>query len=196
MNKQTDSFYNRFSFFYPVVDVLLKPQKKALFKEVNQLDEGKLLEIGVGNGTHFKYYEKHKITAIDTSEGMLAIARKNSSENIEVIKMNGEALLFDDEKFNYVVLSHVIAVVANPEQLLSEVARVLKPEGKVLILNHFTPNNWLGNIDRLFGLVAKLFHFKSVFYIKDLKNIDNFKLVKQVDFGFGGYFKLLIYQKK
>lgn len=196
MNKQTDSFYNRFSFFYPVVDVLLKPQKKALFKEVNQLDEGKLLEIGVGNGTHFKYYEKHKITAIDTSEGMLAIARKNSSENIEVLKMNGEALLFDNETFDYIVLSHVIAVVANPEQLLSEVARVLKPEGKVLILNHFTPNNWLGNIDRLFGLVSKLFHFKSVFYIKDLKNIDNFKLVKQVDFGFGGYFKLLIYQKK
>ena len=196
MNKQTDSFYNRFSFFYPVVDVLLKPQKKALFKEVNQLDEGKLLEIGVGNGTHFKYYEKHKITAIDTSEGMLAIAKKNSSENIEVLKMNGEALLFDDEKFNYVVLSHVIAVVVNPEQLLAEVARVLKPEGKVLILNHFTPNNWLGNIDRLFGLVSKLFHFKSVFYLKDLKNIDDFKLVKQVDFGFGGYFKLLIYQKK
>jgi len=196
MNKQTDSFYNRFSFFYPVVDVLLKPQKKVLFKEVNQLDEGKLLEIGVGNGAHFKYYEKHKITAIDTSEGMLAIARKNSSENIEVLKMNGEALLFDNETFDYIVLSHVIAVVANPEQLLSEVARVLKPEGKVLILNHFTPNNWLGNIDRLFGLVSKSFHFKSVFYIKDLKNIDNFKLVKQVDFGFGGYFKLLFYQKK
>jgi phosphatidylethanolamine/phosphatidyl-N-methylethanolamine N-methyltransferase len=196
MNKQTDTFYNRFSFFYPLVDVLLKPQKKALFKEINCLVEGNLLEIGVGNGTHFKYYNKHKITAIDTSEAMLRTARKHSSENIEVLNMNGEALLFDDEKFDYVVLAHVIAVVADPEQLLAEVLRVLKPGGKVFILNHFTPNNWLRHIDRLFEMTSKIFHFKSVFYIDDLETIKKFTLCKEVHFGLSAYFKLLIYKKQ
>src|SRR5215216_6983983 len=111
MNKQTDSFYNKFSFFYPLVDVFLKPQKKVLFNEINRLPEGSLLEIGVGNGAHLQLYKKHKITGIDTSAAMLEIARKRSFGDIEVFKMDGKALLFDDEKFDYVVLSHVIAVI-------------------------------------------------------------------------------------
>ncbi|MDQ8005362.1 MAG: methyltransferase domain-containing protein [Pedobacter sp.] len=195
MNKQTNSFYDKFSLFYPLVDVLLKPQKKVLFNEVNRLTDGNLLEIGVGNGTHFKYYNKHKITAIDTSEAMVKTARKNSAENIEVLKMDGELLLFDDEKFDYVVLSHVIAVVTRPEQLISEAYRVLKPGGKMFILNHFTPNNWLKYIDQSFAIVSKAFHFRSVFYIEDLESIKKFRLSKEIHFGLGSYFKLLIYKK-
>src|SRR5205809_7113136 len=113
MGKQTDSFYNKFSFLYPLVDVFLKPQKKVLFKEINMVPEGSLLEIGVGNGAHFQFYKKHKIIGIDTSAAMLEIARKKSCGNIRVFKMDGEALLFDDEEFDYVVLSHVIAVIDN-----------------------------------------------------------------------------------
>lgn len=196
MSKQTDAFYNKFSFFYPLVDLVLKPQKKVLFQEINNLSAGKLLEIGAGNGNHFKYYRKHTITAIYTSEAMLNIARKNSAENIEVLQMSGEQLLFETETFDYVVLAHVIAVVANPEQLLLEILRVLKPGGLLFILNHFTPANWLRHIDRLFGMISKIFHFRSVFYIDDIKTIQKFRLCKTIHFNPGAYFKLLIYQKQ
>lgn len=50
MSIKTESFYNRFSLFYPLIDVFLRPQKRVLFKEINRLDIGQLLEIGVGNG--------------------------------------------------------------------------------------------------------------------------------------------------
>lgn len=196
MNKQTDSFYNKFSFLYPLVDVFLKPQKKFLFNEINLLPTGNLLEIGVGNGAHFHLYKKHKITGIDTSAAMLEIARKKSSGNIELIKMDAKTLLFDDHEFNYVVLSHVIAVVDNPEQLLEEALRVLKPKGQIFILNHFTPNNWLRYIDSAFEKVSKILHFRSVFYIHEITTIKKFILLKEVHFGLASYFKLLIYQKK
>ncbi|HTD99878.1 MAG TPA: class I SAM-dependent methyltransferase [Mucilaginibacter sp.] len=196
MGKQTDSFYNKFSFLYPLVDVFLKPQKELLFNEINLVPEGSLLEIGVGNGAHFQLYKKHKIIGIDTSAAMLEIARKRSCGNIRVFKMDGKALFFDDNEFNYVVLSHVIAVVDDPEQLLEEVLRVLKPQGQVFILNHFTPDNWLRHIDVAFEAISKILHFRSVFRIHDIAAIKKFSLLKEIHFGLASYFKLLIYQKK
>lgn len=192
---KTDSFYDEFSFFYPLVDIFLKPQKRRLFAEVNQLPPGELLEIGVGNGTHLHHYKLHKITGIDTSPAMLKKAGQKLRGNIRLLQMNGEDLLFPDESFEYIVLSHLIAVVDNPERLLKEVYRVLKPNGKILILNHFTPNNWLAVIDRSFMPVSKIFHFKSVFYIDSVSAIKKFRPLKEICFGRLSYFKLLIYGK-
>ena len=195
MSLRTASFYNTFSIFYPVVDLFLKPQKRFLLREINKLPEGRLLEIGVGNGAHLPLYQKHEIIGIDTSSEMLAAAGGRENVNTKLLNMNGEDLVFPNESFDYVVISHVIAVVENPEQLLAEVYRVLKPNGKIFILNHFTPNNWLKYLDRTFGLISRRFHFRSVFYISELQTLNNFSLLKEFTFGAFSYFKLLIFQK-
>jgi phosphatidylethanolamine/phosphatidyl-N-methylethanolamine N-methyltransferase len=178
------------------VDAFLRPQKKVLFSEINHLPVGNLLEIGVGNGAHFGRYKKHKIVGIDTSPAMLKKANRRNKTNARLLQMDGQAMLFQDQQFDYVILSHVIAVVDNPELLMAEVLRVLKPEGKVLILNHFTPHNWLRHIDSAFSVISKMFRFKSVFHIDDIAMIKNFTLLKEIRFGSVSYFKLLIYQKK
>ena len=126
---------------------------------------------------------------------MLGIARKQKKENIKLLQMNGESLHFHDQSFDYVILSHVIAVVDNPEKLLEETYRVLKPGGKIFILNHFTPGNWLTHIDNSLQVVSKIFHFKSVFYIDSLSAIKKFRLLKEISFGRLSYFKLLVYGK-
>jgi phosphatidylethanolamine/phosphatidyl-N-methylethanolamine N-methyltransferase len=195
MSKLSATFYNRFSFMYPIIELILKPQKILLVSEINSKPEGKLLEIGVGNGSHLGQYKNHKITGVDTSVAMLAIARKKCKQNMELFEMNGEALLFDNQLFDYVVLSHVIAVVDNPDQLLREAYRVMKPQGQLFILNHFTPNNFLRHIDSAFEIIAKLLYFKSVFRIESVHSIERFTLIKEVKFGVASYFKLLIYQK-
>ncbi|WP_238395230.1 class I SAM-dependent methyltransferase [Mucilaginibacter sp. 14171R-50] len=196
MNTRSAFFYNKFSVLYPLVDMVLKPQKRVLFNLINTLPEGDLLEIGVGNGSHFKLYTKHRVTGIDTSAAMLKAALKNSRPNIKVMEMDGEALLFADRTFDYVVLSHVIAVTGNADRLLEEVWRVLKPGGQVYILNHFTPDNWLRHADHLFKKLSHKLHFKSVFSIDEVIAIKKFKLLKEIGFGPGLYFKLLVYQKK
>lgn len=195
MSKQTSNFYNKFSLFYPLVDLFLKPQKRRLFHEINKQTFGKLLEIGVGNGTHLPLYTTHIITGIDTSFNMLEIAKKQKISNIELIQMNGETLLFEDQSFDYVVLSHTIAVVDHPEKLLEETYRVLKPDGKIFILNHFTPQNWLKYIDHSFLLFSQIFRFKSVFHVESLVTLKKFRLLKEINFGRYSYFKLLIYSK-
>lgn len=195
MKNQSKHFYNNFSFFYPFIVVFLKPQKDKLLQEINNLPEGKLLEIGIGNGSHLVTYKKHKITGIDNSKKMLALAKRKQNQNIELMEMDGENLKFPSNSFDYVVLSHVIAVSKNPEKLLEEAFRVLKPKGKMLILNQFTPENSLAILDKLFNPIAKLFHFKSYFKLNSLKTLEQFELQKEINFGSFSYFKLLIYLK-
>ncbi len=195
MSQQTERFYNRFRFLYPLVDVFLKPQKRRFIREINTQPAGQLLDVGVGNGSHLPLYRGHQITGIDTSAGMLAAAARHQQYNIRLLQMNGEQLLFKNEKFDYVVLSHVITVADNPEQLVQEALRVLKPQGKLFILNHITPGNWLQYVDRAFQLLSGLLHFKSVFYLSQIAAISQFRLLQQLDLKPLGYFKIYIYQK-
>jgi phosphatidylethanolamine/phosphatidyl-N-methylethanolamine N-methyltransferase len=192
---QTSKFYNTFSGLYPIVDFFLSPQKHLLAKVVNELPKGNLLEIGVGNGSHIKCYKSHTLTGIDISSAMLAAARRRLKGNeILLLEMDGENLSFKDECFDYIVMSHVVAVTEHPEKLINEAHRVLKSKGKLIILNHFTPKNWLGYVDKLFEFCSKFFHFKSVFKSEDLP-MKNFFLLKETVIGKLHYFKLLIYQK-
>jgi phosphatidylethanolamine/phosphatidyl-N-methylethanolamine N-methyltransferase len=195
MNNASEKFYDRLSFLYPVIDLFLMPQKQKFFGLINSYPQGRVLEIGVGNGNHLKYYPSHQITGIDTSENMLTQARKYQKDNIQLLKMNGEALSFPNEAFDYIILSHVIAVVDDPEKVLEEVYRVLKPCGKVFILNHFTPDNWLKYLDRCVAGISKFFHFKSVFQMASLRKIEKFKLLSAFPADPFSYFKILIYEK-
>lgn len=195
MYTASEKFYDKLTFLYPIVDVFLKPQKFKFFSKINGYPRGRLLEIGVGNGTHFKYYNTHNVVGIETSRSMLSRARKNSKHNIQLFHMNGEDLLFPNEAFDYVILSHVIAVVDNPEELFNEVYRVLKPNGKVFILNHFTPDNGLQYLDKAFETFSKLLHFKSVFHLSRLCKPEKFRLLNQFNAGLFSYFKILVYEK-
>jgi phosphatidylethanolamine/phosphatidyl-N-methylethanolamine N-methyltransferase len=191
----TSTFYNRISFLYPAINYFLKGQRKLLLDEVNSVPPGRLLEIGVGNGSHLPLYTAHQVTGIDISEAMLRRAQRYKRNNIELLLMNGEDLLFPAASFDYVVMSHVLAVAKNQDQLLEQAYKVLKPDGKLFILNHFTPGNWLGYVDRAFHPLSSLFHFKSSFYLQDVKGLQRFSLLKQTELGRGSYFKLLIFCK-
>lgn len=195
MKLSSESFYDRFSFLYPLVDVFLKPQKSVLAREINAMPAGSLLDIGVGNGSNLSIYTKHEMTGIDTSSSMLTIARKRKCEDARLFQMDGAALQFQDAQFDYVVLSHVIAVVADPDKVLEEAFRVLRPGGHLFILNHFTPDNWLKVLDHAAARVSAKIHVRSIFDIDEIESIKRFILIRKIPLGALAYFKLLIYQK-
>jgi phosphatidylethanolamine/phosphatidyl-N-methylethanolamine N-methyltransferase len=191
----TTVFYNRLAPVYPILNVFLKPHKSALIKKVNSCPTGKLLEIGIGDGGHLPLYKKHEITGIDISGAMLQRAERHKSNLIQLVEMNGENLNFGDRTFDYIVLSHVVAVTENPGEMLNEAFRVLKPNGKLFILNHFTPDNALKYVDKIFDPVSRLLHFKSLFFQHDLDTLQRFSIVEQESIGKLSYFKIIILQK-
>jgi len=136
--------YKRVSSFYDYTfGQVFRPGQRKLVSMMNCSDNDKVLEIGIGTGTSFKYYPPETfVTGIDISPDMLEKAKKNiknlnlSKKN--VLMMNGEQLKFEDDSFDKVVGMYVVSVTQNPDLLIKEMKRVCKPNGDIYLVNHFS----------------------------------------------------------
>jgi ubiquinone/menaquinone biosynthesis C-methylase UbiE len=103
---------------------------------------GRILEVGVGTGLSFDDYDATtEITGIDLSAPMLAKAREKMASGRyphvkDVQLMDAHQMTFADATFDCVVAQFVITLVAHPEQVLSECHRVVKPGGRIILVNH------------------------------------------------------------
>lgn len=104
---------------------------------------GRVLEVGVGTGLSLPSYRPDvSITGIDASAEMLAKAQEKVAElglgNVEALRlMDARAMEFADGSFDHVSAMHIMSVVPEPERVMAEIARVLRPGGTVVIVNHF-----------------------------------------------------------
>jgi phosphatidylethanolamine/phosphatidyl-N-methylethanolamine N-methyltransferase len=104
---------------------------------------GSVLEVGVGTGLSLGHYAPHlRVTGVDVSAEMLKKARCKVAEQglahvASLREMDARALDFPDDHFDTVVAMYLVSVVPEPEKVVSEMARVCKPGGEVLIVNHF-----------------------------------------------------------
>jgi phosphatidylethanolamine/phosphatidyl-N-methylethanolamine N-methyltransferase len=103
---------------------------------------GHILEVGVGTGLSFDDYdESTTVTGIDLSAPMLQKARAKLATGRypfvkQVLQMDAHEMAFADATFDCVVAQFVITLVANPERVLSECHRVVKPGGRIILVNH------------------------------------------------------------
>ena len=143
----TKEKYNRLARFY---DLHSKFAEKLWFikwrKKFFAPLKGKILEVGIGTGKNIDYYNKNaKVIGIDFSEKMLEKARekliKSGKKNITLTQMDGENLNFKDNSFDYVVTSCVFCSVPDPIRGLEEIRRVLKPTGRLIMIEHVLSKN-------------------------------------------------------
>jgi phosphatidylethanolamine/phosphatidyl-N-methylethanolamine N-methyltransferase len=102
----------------------------------------KILEVGVGTGINVSLYPRNcHVTGIDFSAKMLGKARervvKKGVTNVLLHEMDAGNLKFADNSFDIVYAPYVISVVSDPLRVVSEMRRVCRPGGKIVILNHF-----------------------------------------------------------
>jgi phosphatidylethanolamine/phosphatidyl-N-methylethanolamine N-methyltransferase len=103
---------------------------------------GRILEVGVGTGLSLPEYAwTNRLTGVDLSVPMLRKAKKRVAEhrltNIDGLAvMDAQHLGFQDGAFDVVVAQYVITAVPDPEATLDEFARVLKPGGEIILVNH------------------------------------------------------------
>jgi phosphatidylethanolamine/phosphatidyl-N-methylethanolamine N-methyltransferase len=103
---------------------------------------GRILEVGVGTGISLPdYSRKSRLVGIDISVPMLrkakARVRQRNLTNVEALSVMDVAHLgFPDNSFDVVVAQYVITAVPDPEAALDEFARVVKPGGEVILVNH------------------------------------------------------------
>jgi ubiquinone/menaquinone biosynthesis C-methylase UbiE len=102
---------------------------------------GEILEIGFGTGLNLPHYPQHirRITVVDPNPGMRRRAeRRIEQSGIEVDERlaSSEQLPFDEETFDCVVSTFTLCSVKDASQALGEVYRVLRPGGRLLLLEH------------------------------------------------------------
>ena len=103
---------------------------------------GRILEVGVGTGISLPDYARtNSIVGIDISAPMLRKAAARVAEhglfNVEALAvMDAKHLAFPDGAFDVIVAQYVITAVPDPEATLDEFARVLKPGGEIVLVNH------------------------------------------------------------
>lgn len=133
-------FYDRMftRVFYPRIGMVIRSLKIQPGAEI--------LEVGAGTGLAFQAYPSHcRVTGIDLAPEMLELAQEkidwNAWRHIEVREMDALNLKFDDNSFDYTTAFHVVSVVPDAKRLLSEMVRVTKPNGTIVIVNHFRSQN-------------------------------------------------------
>ncbi len=142
-NQVMEKAYARWA---PVYDALCGPvfiEGRRAAAQAARAHGGRILEIGVGTGLSFDDYDATtEITGIDISAPMIARARERlESGRYPFVKdltvMDAHTLAYPDAGFDCVVGQFVITLVQDPERVLSECARVLKPDGQIILVNHF-----------------------------------------------------------
>jgi phosphatidylethanolamine/phosphatidyl-N-methylethanolamine N-methyltransferase len=103
----------------------------------------RILEIGVGTGLSFDDYDnRFEISGIDLSKPMIERARKRLEtgrypfvRSLDI--MDAHDMTFPDNSFDCVVAQFVITLVADPERVLEECARITRPGGEIILVNHY-----------------------------------------------------------
>ena len=141
--------YDRFARWYDWIEGL--PDLLGVSKlrqRLLRVGSGCFLEIAVGTGKNLKFYPRgSRIIALDLSPEMLNVARQRAAKlpvNISFVLADAEALPFSEKSFDTAISSLSGCTFPNPVCAYREMARVCKPNGRILLLEHGRSNRgWL-----------------------------------------------------
>lgn len=104
--------------------------------------KGEVLEIGMGSGLNLQFYDPQKVSAIigvDPAAQMQALAGKRVAAidiPVEMIASDIKGIDAETERFDTIVMTFTLCSIDDPIATLQELARVLKPKGRLLFCEH------------------------------------------------------------
>lgn len=168
-----DTMIRAYEKWAPIYDRVCGPlfeQGRRAAAQAARAIGGDVLEVGVGTGLSFPDYDhRSRVTGIDLSEPMIARARQRMAggefPHVRAVHvMDAHDLAFDDASFDVVVAQFVITLVQNPERVLDECARVLRPGGEIILVNHlYSEKGLAAAIERWFSRYAHVFGLRPEF---------------------------------
>ncbi len=100
---------------------------------------GRVVEVGCGTGSMFAHYREVEVTAIEPDPAFAVHARTAAARApvpIEVIEGSGESLPLAAGSVDAAVLALVLCSVDSPDRVCRELARVVRPGGRVHLIEH------------------------------------------------------------
>jgi ubiquinone/menaquinone biosynthesis C-methylase UbiE len=102
---------------------------------------GRVVEIGSGTGANLEHYPRtiEELVCTEPEEPMARRLREKAGRTglpVRVVGAPAERLPFDDDSFDTAVAALVLCTVTDPRAALGEIARVLKPGGRFIFMEH------------------------------------------------------------
>ena len=166
--RQVQRAYELYAPVYDFIfDWIFAPGRYAALKQLALERSDSVLEVGIGTGLNLPLYPwACQLTGIDLSQEMLdkAVERVQTlaMPNVTLKVMDATSLDFGDNEFDKVVATCTISAVPEPVAVRKEMRRVVKPDGIIVILNHFRSERRLtGWVEDLLAPVCTRLGWKS-----------------------------------
>src|SRR6476660_7843479 len=167
---------------------------------------GRILEVGVGTGISLPEYRwTTRVVGVDLSMPMLrkakARVREHGLSNVDGLAvMDAQNLGFEEASFDVVVAQYVITAVPDPEATLDEFARVLRPGGEIVLVNHLGAEAGLRrSLEHWFQPAARKLGWRTEFsfdrYARWAEQTSGMRLVERRAMPPFGHFSLIRFAK-
>ena len=165
---RVERVYSVYSGFYDHIFGKIFHKSRLTAIDLLEISPGeRVLEIGIGTGLSLPLYPNHcEITGIDISGPMLEKGlrrvQKQNILNITLKKMDATRMDFPDNTFDSVFAAYVISTVPKPKEVVKEMIRVCKDQGRIVFLNHFkNGNRWISIFEKGISPICERIGFRT-----------------------------------
>jgi ubiquinone/menaquinone biosynthesis C-methylase UbiE len=168
--------------------------RTASLSRLGALEGCKVLIPGIGTGLDIPDLPRGaQYIGVDLSAAMLARAQRRaqaSGLNIELLQADVTDLPLPRLHFDYVLMHFILAVVPDPQAALHEAARVLRPGGRLVVLDKFLRDDERGSLKaRLNPLFERVATRTDVVFEDLLARCAELRLRRDDAIAFGGWFR-------
>ena len=156
--EEIQRIYNRYATVYDTIFAWsFFPRIRLGLEKIGIKAGDTIIEVGVGTGLSLPLYpDSCKVVGIDITRNMLKKAQakkeKYGYHHVSLFEMDAENITFADNSFDHAVVPFVVSVVSNPVKMMSEIKRITKHNGKIIVINHFRSRHaFLARLEKLFS---------------------------------------------
>ncbi len=166
--RKVERVYSNYAGVYDhIFGRIFHESRESAVRRLNILPDEQILEVGVGTGLTLPLYPQHcQVVGIDLSVGMLKKARERMRahclDNVVLLRMDAGQMEFPDDSFDTVVAAYVVTAVPDYRKVVTEMIRVCRPGGRIIMLNHFSNGNRLiAAVEKVISPLCKHIGFRT-----------------------------------
>jgi phosphatidylethanolamine/phosphatidyl-N-methylethanolamine N-methyltransferase len=166
--EKVERVYSNYASVYDhIFGKIFHESRESAVRRLNVTHGERILEVGVGTGLSLPLYPRHcRLVGIDLSSGMLEKARARVQiyglENVELSRMDAGKMEFPDDSFDTVMAAYVVTAVPDYRKVMTEMIRVCRPGGRIIMLNHFSNGNRLiAAVEKVISPLCKHIGFRT-----------------------------------
>lgn len=166
--KKVERVYSNYAAVYDqIFGRIFHESRESAVRNLKVVPGERILEVGVGTGLALPLYPSHvRVVGIDISGGMLREAQERVARHglthIELHRMDAGQMEFADDSFDTVMAAYVVTAVPDYRKVVTEMIRVCRPGGRIIMLNHFSNGNKLiAAVEKVISPLCKHIGFRT-----------------------------------